>query len=117
MRQQPVGTNVLAELEEMEIEIWMYKYKRYDTITVEVVALSFLLNNATQWVPFPDESTKFSIPHFRFSWGYSANYLVRKRLEIQTLEDPHADNIWSAAEAAARFSTVVGGGGAASVWS
>jgi len=27
---QPVDTNVLAELEEIEIEFWMYKYKRYD---------------------------------------------------------------------------------------
>ena len=28
---QPVDTNVLAELEEIEIEFWMYKYKRYDS--------------------------------------------------------------------------------------
>ena len=27
---QLVDTNVLAELEETEIEFWMYKYKRYD---------------------------------------------------------------------------------------
>ena len=28
---QPVDTNVLADLEEIEVEFWMYKYKRYDT--------------------------------------------------------------------------------------
>jgi len=27
---QPVDTNILVELEEIEIEFWMYKYKRYD---------------------------------------------------------------------------------------
>jgi len=26
---QPVDTNVLAELQEIEIEFWTYKYKRY----------------------------------------------------------------------------------------
>ena len=35
---QPVDTNVLAELEEIEIEIWMYKYKRYDTTSIHNVA-------------------------------------------------------------------------------
>jgi len=33
LMRQPVVTNVLAELEEIETEFWMYKYKRYDTTT------------------------------------------------------------------------------------
>ena len=30
LMRQPVDRNVLAELEEIEIEFWMNKYKRYD---------------------------------------------------------------------------------------
>jgi len=29
---RPVDTNVLAELEEIEIAFWMYKYKWYDSL-------------------------------------------------------------------------------------
>ena len=36
-----VDTNVLAELEEIEIEFWMYKYKRYDC-TICLVTLADL---------------------------------------------------------------------------
>ena len=32
LMRQPVDSNVLAELEEIETEFWMYKYKRYDNI-------------------------------------------------------------------------------------
>ena len=32
LMRQPVDTNVLAELEEIEIEFSMYKYERYDSL-------------------------------------------------------------------------------------
>ena len=40
---QPVDTNVLAELEEIEVEFWMYKYKRYDN-SLKNVKISKSLN-------------------------------------------------------------------------